>query len=168
MQLQTNIRKQNKSIAFNGVLITLAMILSYLELLIPLPLGIPGFKLGLANIIAVFALYTQGPKTAITISLLRIILVSAMFGSMSMAFYSISGSLFSLVIMISLKKTDYFSMVGVSMAGGAFHNIGQLIVAILVIENINVLVYFPALLIVGMITGILIGFVTYEILHRIF
>lgn len=153
MRLSTN------KIALCGVLTSLAAIFSYVEAIIPFNFGVPGIKLGLANVVIVFALYTLGTSYAVIISIVRIIIVSSLFSSPAVALYSLAGALLSLVCMALLKKTGKFSTVGVSMAGGVFHNLGQLAVAAAVVETLQLLYYLPVLIVAGMITGILIGII---------
>jgi heptaprenyl diphosphate synthase len=123
--------------------------------------------LGLANVVIVFALYSIGPRFALLISVVRILVVSSLFGSPAIAMYSLAGALLSLAVMVPLQKTGKFSMIGVSMAGGVFHNIGQLVVAALVVETMQILYYFPVLLIAGMVTGILIGIIVTRVSRTI-
>lgn len=147
------------------MLIALALIFSYIEILIPFNFGIPGIKLGLANLVVIVALYTVGYSYAFTINCLRILLVAFLFGNFSMAIYSLAGALLSFAVMCLLKWTKRFSIVGVSMAGGVFHNVGQVVVAAMVVENIKLFLYLPVLLIAGLITGTLIGIISYKLIH---
>lgn len=153
--------------AYFGVLTTLALILSYVEVLIPINFGVPGMKLGLANLIIVIVLYWIGSKEALLLSVTRIVLSGFIFGNMFSILYSLAGGLLSLIIMYRLKKNGGFSMTGVSIAGGVSHNIGQLIVAMLVVRTYRVGYYFPVLLISGLCTGALIGTLAGEVLKRI-
>lgn len=148
---------KSKKIATYGLLVALAFILSYIESLFPLAIVIPGIKLGLANLVVMIAIYKLGVKEAFTLSIIRIILVSFTFGSPSTMMFSLVGGLLSWLLMVISQKSKLFSMVGVSIIGGIAHNIGQIIVSILVLENINILYYLPFLLISGVITGALIG-----------
>ena len=143
------------------------MIFSYVEVLIPINLGIPGMKLGLANLVVVVTLYTMGAPMAFAVSMIRIVLVSATFGSLSAMLYSLAGGLLSFAGMILLKKIPNFSMVGVSVAGGLLHNMGQLIVAMAVVENIHLVSYLPPLMIAGTVTGMLIGIISGQVVPRI-
>lgn len=152
-----------KRIAYCAMLTALAMIFGYVEALIPFGFGIPGVKLGLANIVIVLALYLLPAYQAFVIQLMRIVLVSFLFGNLSMMFYSLAGGVLSFLVMFFLKKRDGFSVMGVSIAGGVSHNIGQLIVAVLVVQNLKIAFYFPALMIAGLITGCLIGILVYRI-----
>ena len=154
-------------VAYFGVFTALALIFSYVETLIPINFGIPGIKLGLANLIIIIALYKMSVKEAYALSVVRIVLAGFMFGNLFSIIYSLAGGLLSLSIMALLRKTDKFSLFGISMAGGVFHNVGQLIVAILVMENLNIAYYMPVLLISGLITGFVIGLVAGEMLKRL-
>lgn len=150
---------RSKQIALYGVFAALAVLMGYVELLIPLPLLVPGMKLGLANVILVIALYYMDAKSAFFISLIRVVLCGLLFQGFAGLLYSLAGALCSLGIMTLLQKMPKFSMIGVSIAGGVFHNIGQIIVAALVVENIKIAFYLPLLLISGIVTGFLIGVV---------
>ena len=143
-----------------GVLVALAAIFSYIEMLIPISVGIPGVKLGFANIVTVFALYKIDFRSAFAVSLVRILIMSALFGNPTMALYSLSGGILSLFVMQGLKSSRIFSIIGVSMAGGVFHNVGQVSMAVLVMETVGLYSYLAPLIIVGMITGTFIGVVT--------
>ena len=146
-----------------GFFLSLALILAYIESLIPIPFGIPGMKLGLPNIIIVLALYTLPVYQAFLIQMMRIVLTAFLFGNLSMMLYSLAGGLFSLLVMVLLKKKEWLSIAGVSIAGGVSHNIGQLAVAVLVVQNLKIAFYLPALLIAGLVTGGLIGMLVYKI-----
>lgn len=146
-----------KRVAYCALLTALAMIFGYVEALIPFGFGIPGVKLGLANIVIVFALYILPACQVFAIQLMRIVLVSFLFGNLSMMLYSLAGGMLSLVVMLLLNRRDVFSITGVSIAGGVSHNIGQLIVAALVVQNLKIMFYFPIMIMAGLITGCLIG-----------
>ena len=150
-----------------AMMIALAMIFSYVETMIPINFGIPGVKLGLANLVIVAALYLFGGKQAFLISVVRIFLSGFMFGNMASIMYSLAGGMLSLAIMLLLKKTDKLSILAVSVMGGICHNIGQLIVAMLVVENLKLIFYVPVLLISGFLTGLLIGVVSRVILPAV-
>ena len=143
-----------------GVLVALAAIFSYVEAIVPIPIGIPGVKLGFANIVTVFALYRMGFGSAFVICLMRILVVSALFANPTMAIYSLAGGIISLLVMQLFKSMKIFSIIGVSMAGGVFHNVAQVTVAVLVMETVGLYSYLAPLIIVGMITGIFIGVVS--------
>lgn len=153
--------------AYFGVFTALALIFSYVETLIPIHIGIPGVKLGLANLIVVIALYRIGVRESYVLSVLRVILAGFLFGNLFAILYSLAGGLFSLTVMAFLKKTEKFSVLGVSMAGGVFHNIGQLLMAAIVLESLSITYYLPVLLISGIVTGLLIGIVANEMLKRV-
>ena len=156
-----------KKTAYLGVMLALALICSYVEVLIPIPIGIPGIKLGLANIVIVFALYSMGIKEALVLSIMRVTISGFMFGNVIAIAYSLSGGLLSLLIMFLLKKTDKLSVISVSIAGGIFHNIGQMIIATILVDNYYVLYYVPVLMVAGFITGACIGVVAQEVFLRI-
>ena len=156
-----------KKTAYLGVMLALALICSYVEVLIPIPIGIPGIKLGLANIVIVFALYSMGIKEALVLSIMRVTISGFMFGNVIAIAYSLAGGLLSLLIMFLLKKTDKLSCITVSIAGGIFHNIGQMIIATILVDNYYVLYYVPVLMIAGFITGACIGVVAQEVFLRI-
>lgn len=155
-------------VAFFGLFTALALIFSYVESLFPIFLGVPGIKLGLANLLILTVLYRWGTKEAYVLSFVRIMLAGFLFGNLFSILYSLSGALLSLTVMCLLKKTGKFSIIGISMAGGVFHNIGQLLMAGAVLQSFSVIYYFPILLISGMLTGILIGILVQEILKRIY
>lgn len=155
-----------KKVAYLGVFTALALIFSYVESLIPLHIGMPGVKLGLANLMIVLALYKMGPTEASVIAIVRIVLSGFLFGNLFSIFYSLSGSICSLAAMILLKRTKLFSVIGVSMAGGVCHNVGQLMIAIILVDSFSVIYYLPVLILSGMLTGILIGIISNETIKR--
>ena len=154
-------------VAYFGVFTALALIFSYVETLIPINFGIPGVKLGLANLIIVIALYKMRLREVYLLSIVRVLLSGFIFGNYFSIIYSLAGGLLSLTVMAVFKRKDGFSIMGISIAGGVFHNVGQLIVAMLVVETFSVAYYVPVLLIAGMITGLLIGIVSNEMLKRL-
>ena len=154
-------------IAACGVLTALALIFSYIEFLVPLPIAIPGIKLGLANIVVLVCLYALGEKYAFLINCTRIALAALLFGSVFSALYAMAGGLVSFAVMALLRRTKKFSVCGVSMAGGVFHNMAQLAVAGFLVESAQVFYYFPVLLLSGMATGIGIGILATLILRSI-
>jgi heptaprenyl diphosphate synthase len=158
--------KTNK-IAFLGLLVALAFVLSYVEMLLPISIGIPGAKIGLANLVVMVALYTIGPQNAFILSIVRVVLVGFTFGNMAMMIYSMAGAMLSFVAMIIGKKTKLFSITGVSVLGGVFHNVGQIIVAIIALDAASLVYYFPFLVVIGTISGIVIGIVSGMITERI-
>lgn len=154
-------------VAYFGVFTALALIFSYVESLIPIQMGIPGVKLGLANLIIVIALYKMNMKETFILSIVRIVLAGFMFGNLFAILYSLAGGMLSLSVMCILKRTDRFSIFGISMAGGVFHNIGQLLMAMIVLESISIGYYFPVLLISGLVTGFVIGVISNEMMKRL-
>lgn len=150
----------SKKIALCGLLTSLAILMGYVEMLIPMPLIVPGIKLGLANVIVVITMYSLGPKTAFFISLVRVLLCGLLFAGFAGLLYSLAGAVLSFAVMALLYKTGKMSITGVSVAGGVFHNVGQIIVAALVVENIKMAYYLPFLLVSGVVTGFLIGVVS--------
>jgi len=153
--------------AYFGVFTALALIVTYVETLIPFYFGVPGVKLGLTNIVILCVLYFMGAKDAFLLSILRIVLGGFLFGSMYSIIYSLAGGLLSLAVMYLLKKSKGFSIAGVSMCGGITHNIGQLLVAVAVVDNFNLFYYLPVLLISGLVTGLLIGILGKELQRRL-
>lgn len=154
---------RSKFIATSAMFVCLALIFSYVEVLIPFSVGIPGVKLGLANLVIIIALYEMNFRYAFAINAIRIVIAGLLFGGLFGVMYSAAGGLLSIVTMWALKKTGLFSMIGVSMAGGFAHNLGQLIVAALLVSNLKMFVYFPVLVFSGIASGILIGVVSYII-----
>lgn len=154
-------------VAAYGMLVALAFILSFVETMIPVNLGIPGVKLGLANLVTIAGLYTIGIKATIIISLARIVLVGFTFGNMFSMFYGMAGAALSLLFMIIASKNNWFNTIGVSIIGGVAHNIGQIIVAAIVVQTTGVFYYLPVLLIAGTIAGTLIGILGGIIIGRI-
>lgn len=154
-------------VAYFGVFSALALIFSYVESLIPFSIGIPGVKLGLANLIIVIALYKMPLSQVYLLCVVKVLLSGFLFGNYFSILYSLVGGLLSLSVMAVLKKTGEFSVAGISIAGGVFHNIGQLIVAMFVVETFQVVYYIPVLLIAGLLTGFLIGITAKEMLKRL-
>lgn len=155
-----------KKVAFLGVFLALALVCSYIESLIPFYFGVPGMKLGLTNIVILLVLYYAGIKDAFLISICRVFLVGFMFGNGFSIIYSLAGGMLSLLVMVLLKQTRKFQMVTISVCGGIFHNLGQIIVAVFVVDNAYLFSYFPLLFVGGAITGFLIGLLAREIYGR--
>lgn len=160
-------RWTTKNIALCAVLAALALGLSTLEGLFPVTLLIPlpGVKLGLANIVTVFALYRLGAPEALTILVVRCLLGGVFAGNLSALLFSLMGGLLAMVVMIALRKWQKLSVYGVSLGGAAAHNIGQMAAACIVLGNTMVLGYLPFLLAVSLVTGTLTGFVTALLLN---
>lgn len=152
-----------------GFLLAVALILSYVESLIPFTFGIPGIKLGLPNLIVILLLYSakmpvRGAREALLVNGLRIILSGFLFGSMYSILYALAGAVFSFTVMVSARRCRCFSMIGVSVLGGVFHNIGQTLVAMFVVETFAVLYYLPILIVAGVVTGAVLGIAGMELL----
>ena len=150
-----------------SALIAVAMILSYVESLVPAFVAVPGVKVGLSNIATVFALYALGWPYAIYVSVVRVFLSALLFGNFVSLIYSLSGAALALAVMILLKKLDKFSSVGISVAGGVCHNIGQVIAACIVMETAAISLYIIPLLLSGTIAGVVIGLVAGNLVERV-
>ena len=157
----------SRRVSSGAMLVALAMIFSYVESLIPINLGIPGIKLGVANLVTVTGLYILAPMEVLLVVILRVLLVGFMFGNGMSILYSLAGAALSMTVMTLMLKKTSFSLIGVSVAGGVSHNIGQLIIAMLIVQNASVFVYAPALLVAGVAAGVVIGGLTNEILKRV-
>lgn len=158
---------KTKKIAVLALAIALAMILSFVESQIPAFVAIPGVKIGLANIAVVFVLYKLGWKEAVLISLVRVVMVSILFGTLVSLFYSVAGAVLSLTGMVLLKKTGLFSTVAVSVTGGVLHNVGQILMACLLLETNVIVYYLPFLILSGVIAGVVIGVVSAIMVNRV-
>lgn len=157
---------KNKT-AYLGLLLAFALILSYIETIIPFQSGIPGIKLGLANLAVVLCLYLFGWKEAFALTIVKALLGGFMFGSLSMILYSLAGALVSAAVMAVLWKSNWFHVPVVSAVGGASHNLGQILVAFFVVETYGIVYYIPILVVAGLLTGILIGTVASLVLPYI-
>ena len=155
---------RNRRLAMAALLAALALIFSYVEAMVPSPVAIPGVKLGVANLVILIALYQLDFKYAISINLVRIVISGLLFSGVFGILYSMAGGMLSLVIMWLLKKTNIFSIVGVSMAGGVAHNIGQILVASLVVADLKMFAYLPVLMFSGIISGVVIGFLCHYVM----
>lgn len=153
--------------AYLGMFTALAMILSYVESLFPAFYGIPGVKLGLANSMSLVMLYLIGVPGAFAVSVIRVVLSGFLFGSLFSIAYSLAGAVLSIVIMALMSRMRFFSVTGVSMCGGMAHNIGQLLVAVFLVDNLNLFYYLPVLLLSGLLTGLVVGLLSAEILKRL-
>ncbi len=160
-------KSKSKKVAFVGMLVALAFVLSYVEVLIPINLGVPGVKIGLANLVVMVALYTLSARDAFLLSMIRILLVAFTFGSFNTMMYSLAGAILSFVVMLAFKKLDILSMTGVSVLGGISHNIGQIIVAVIIVENEKLFYYLPVLLVSGIVAGIGVGVVAGLVTKRV-
>ena len=153
----SNNRFMQSNVALYGMFVSVALILSYIEALIPIKMVVPGIKIGLANVLIVWVLYSMGVKSAAIVSLVRVFICGLLFGNLYTILFSLVGATLSLGIMYVLKRFTKLSVVGVSVAGGVFHNLGQIIVAMIVLENVYVSFYFPVLIISGVVSGIAVG-----------
>ncbi len=153
-----------KRVALAGIFVSLALIFSYVESLIPFNFGIPGIKLGLANVVVVTGLYLMKLPDVCLISLIRIFVSGLLFGNMMSLIYSLSGGILSLIVMILLRKTGKFSVIGVSIAGAVCHNAGQIAAAILVTGVPVIAYYLPVLIGVGLVTGAVMGIIASRVL----
>lgn len=156
-----------KKMTMTALLAALALIFSYIEVLIPFSPGIPGIKLGIANLVIIISLYYLGPKYAFSVNLVRILIAGLLFNGLFGALYSLAGALLSFTVMALLRKTGIFSITGVSIAGGVSHNMGQLLVAAFLIDSLKIFAYFPVLIFSGIISGAVIGIISYLILKRL-
>ena len=150
-----------------AITVSIALILSFIESRIPAFVAIPGIKVGLANIAVIFTLYKLGAKEAALVSVLRVILVSLLFGSPVSFIYSLTGAIFSFAVMILLKRFTSLATVTVSVSGGVMHNIGQIIAASFMLSTNVVLYYLPFLLLSGTLAGIVIGVASALIVKRV-
>ncbi len=155
----------SKRIAKIAVFTALALIFSYIEAIIPVNIGIPGVKLGIANIVVVCALYVFGVKEAVGISLVRVFLIGLLFGNIVSLTYSLAGAVLSIIVMIICKKLK-LSVIGVSALGGVFHNIGQLLAAAALMKTAALMYYYPVLFISGLVTGVIIGLISTKIIKQ--
>ncbi len=161
-------KNKTKTLTTLALSVALAMILSYVELLLP-PLfsAVPGIKIGLANIVIIFLLYRLGAPYAFGVSFVRVCLSALLFGSTLTLAYSLSGAVFSFVTMLLLKKTRLFSCVGVSIAGGVAHNLGQILMATVLLNTREILYYMAVLAVTGTVSGVLIGLLAALVIKRV-
>lgn len=157
----------SKKIARYALMVALAMVLSWMESLVPVSTAVPGVKLGLTNLVVIFALYRMSLRDAAAVSFIRVLLVSFTFGNAYAFAYSLAGAALSLAVMALLKKTGKFSMVGVSVSGGVCHNVGQILVAMAVLGTGKIALYLPVLLISGLGAGVAIGVVGALLVSRV-
>lgn len=159
---------RTKKLTFLALCTSLAMVLSYVEMLIPpISTAVPGVKMGLANIVIVFVLYKFDTLSAAAVSAVRLLLAFLLFGSVLTFAYSAAGAVLSLSVMVLLKRTDKFSPVGVSIAGGVLHNAGQIGMAILLMRTSAIGYYLPVLAVSGTVSGILVGVASVLVLKNL-
>ena len=142
-----------KKIPYYGLFAALAILMGYVEMLFPMPIPIPGVKLGLANVIIIIMMYFMDTKSAFFVSLVRVFLSGLLFAGFAGLLYSLAGAMLSFAVMALLKKTGKFSIIGVSLAGGVFHNLGQILVAMLVLETAEIGYYMIILTLTGTLAG---------------
>lgn len=159
--------KKSKRAALCGLLIALAFVFSYLESLIPINIGVPGVKIGLANLVVVTAIYTLNKRDAFFISMVRILLSGLIFSGAFSLLYSFAGGILSFFVMLLAQKNKRLSVTGVSVLGGAVHNTGQILVAAIVMQTAGLIYYLPVLLVSGAVSGALIGIVSNIIIDRL-
>ena len=151
-------RNHSKKIAFLGVCTSVALVLAYIESLVPpLYAAVPGIKLGLPNVAIIFVLYRYGVREAAAVSFVRMTAVALLFGNPMTFAYSLAGGALSLIAMALLRKTNLFSMVGVSVAGGVLHNVGQILMAMLLLGTAELGYYLIVLAVTGTVSGIFVG-----------
>lgn len=159
--------KIGRKVAVLGLWSAGAILLGYVESLIPVFFFVPGMKLGLANLAIVLTLYFFGLGSAAVVQLVRIVVVGFLFGNLFSIAFSLAGGFFSLAVMCLAKRYGGFTVYGVSVAGGVSHNIGQIFVAAFLVENVKIVYYLPVLLLSGLVTGLLIGLVSDETMRRL-
>lgn len=146
-----------KKVSILGVMTALGIVLGWLESCVPITLGIPGVKLGIANLVALLVLYRFSLKEAAAVSVLRVLISSILFGNLAIGIYSLAGAMLSLAVMAILKKKTGLSVAGVSAAGGAAHNLGQILTAWIMMGTVAIFYYLPVLIVSGVIAGVLVG-----------
>ena len=160
-------RDRTSKLTIAALMAALALIFSYIEVLIPFNFGIPGIKLGIANLVIIVALYYLGTRYALLINVIRILIGGLLFSGVFGMLYSMAGALLRMLVMVLVKKCGLFSVTGVSMAGGVAHNLGQLLVAAFLVSNLKIFVYFPVLVISGVVSGAVIGILAYLVLKKL-
>lgn len=158
---------KTKKIAYLGLLVALAFIFSYIETLIPINIGVPGAKLGLANLVIIVALYTISERNAFLLSMVRIVLVGFTFANLASMLYSLAGGILSFLAMCIAKRSGKLSTTGVSVVGGVFHNVGQILMAIWVVKTASLVYYLPVLIIAGLASGVAIGILGAMVTKRV-
>ena len=157
--------KRVRRVAYDGLFAALAFGFTYVEFLLPIDVGVPGIKLGLANVVSLFVLYRVGLVDAAAVNLVRIILAGFLFNAAAMP-YSLSGAALSLLVMVLLKKSDRFSPTGVSVAGAVAHNLGQVICSAVLMRTTAIVWYFFVLVITGLVGGCIVGLLAAWIMRR--
>ena len=160
-------RMKAQEITTAALCAALAMVLSYVESLVPVSAAVPGVKMGLANIAVIFVLYRLGAKQAVFVSAVRVFWAAVLFGSFMTLAYSAAGAVLSLTAMILMKRSERFAVIGVSVAGGVLHNVGQIAVAVAVMETAQIAYYLPVLCVSGTLSGAAIGVVSAILVKRV-
>ena len=156
-----------KKITYLGLYTAVAILLGYIESLLPVITAVPGMKIGLANLAIVLVLYQFGPLAAFMVQIVRILAVGFLFGNLFGIAFSLAGGMSSLIVMTLIKHQTVFGITGVSVAGGVTHNIGQILMASALVKNNQIMYYLPALIVTGVTTGLLIGLLCMEIRKRL-
>ena len=156
-----------RRVALDGILVALAMIFSYIETFIPFNFGVPGIKLGLANLVVLLGLTFLPALDVFLVSMVRILLSSLLFGNVMSLWYSLAGGILSFLLMLLLTRRGGYSLIGISMAGGVMHNIGQVLTAALIVKTIGLAGYLPVLLVAGLVTGAVIGALAKLLMPRV-
>ena len=159
--------KKTKKIAVFALCVALAFVLSFLETIIPINIGVPGVKIGLANMVVLAALYLLDKRAAFAISMIRILISGLLFSGAFSLLYSFTGGILSFLVMLLAMKSEKLSILGVSVLGGAVHNIGQIIVAAIVMQTPRIVYYLPVLLISGALAGIVVGIISKIVVERL-
>ena len=161
-------RNKTKKVALLGILTSVALVLSYIEAILP-PIwaAVPGIKMGFPNIVIIFILYRFGVKEATVVSFIRIFIVALLFGNVMTLAYSCAGAFLSIVLMAIFKKINAFSIVGTSIVGGVAHNSGQILVAIFLFDTVQIGYYMAVLAITGTIAGVFVGLAGALLLKRL-
>lgn len=157
----------SRKVALYGMFLAVAMVFSYIEYLLPLSIGIPGVKLGLANIVTMIALSFLGLPATIFLTCARILLTGFLFGSVFSILYSAAGASLSILVMGILIRSKKFSLIQISLAGGIAHNLGQILIASLLLESSALIYYLPILILAGLLAGILVGLLSGKIMNRL-
>lgn len=165
--MRYNRNQSVQRISLMALLLAMALVLGFFENLLPIAPGIPGIKLGLSNVVLLFALYAFGPASAFLLMGLKVVLSGLLFSGVSAMMYSLAGGVLSMAAMTLLKKTGQFSIVTVSMVGGAMHNVGQVAIAILVMTTSQLGYLMGILLLVGLGTGLLTGIIAKLALEKL-
>ena len=159
-----SVREQTQRVALCGLLVSLMLVLGYMETLIPVPTVVPGIKLGLSNGVLLFALYLLDIPTAFALMVLKVVLSGLLFGGVSAMMYSFAGGLLSMIVMAALRQVKGLHIVTVSMVGGVAHNAGQVILAMIMVKTSQLIYYMAVLMLVGLVAGAITGVVAHSVL----